>query len=365
MPAEPPQAGSPQVKSPSEGPAMEGPADRAVAAGSPAPGAPGGSPTRPEPVPGQPAARRGKPLISRPLIVIGAPRSGTTMIFQALSAHPDLWSLYRESQEVIGRFFHASMTPGSSGLVTADDVDDVMAMAIERAFFDAVGNVEGGPQWVSKSLPLILRTRLSGTIRKLGQQKKVSPIRIVEKQPGNSFRIQMLRKVFPDAQFVYVLRDPRGSIASIYKGWHEERFQNGGFELPAGYTIRGYDGKTWCFGLPPDWPEFDGASLIEICAHQWVSYNEYCLRDLPDDPAQVMRVRYEELSSKPGPVLQELARWADLDPVPLKRFEEKLPVVNTWTKPGEDKWRRYEDEISTVIDQVTPMSHRLGYDLAS
>jgi hypothetical protein len=158
--------------------------------------------------------------------------------------------------------------------------------------------------------------------------------------------------------------DPRGSIASIYHGWKEEtRFQR--YELPKGFTIEGYDGTHWCFGLPPDWADFDGASLIEICAHQWVSYNEHCLRDLPDNPATVLRASYEELSSKPGPVLQQLAGWAGLDPAPLRRFEQKLPVVNTWTKPGEDKWRRYEAEILSITDQIRPMSERLGYELTA
>lgn len=74
-----------------------------------------------------------EPLIARPLIVLGAPRSGTTMVFQALSTHPDVWSLYRESQAVIGRFFPTEMTPGSPVLVCAGDVDDVTAAAIRTA----------------------------------------------------------------------------------------------------------------------------------------------------------------------------------------------------------------------------------------
>src|SRR5664280_1107945 len=43
-------------------------------------------------LPTTPGTRLREPLIARPLIVLGAPRSGTTMVFQALSTHPDLWS---------------------------------------------------------------------------------------------------------------------------------------------------------------------------------------------------------------------------------------------------------------------------------
>jgi hypothetical protein len=183
---------------------------------------------------------------------------------------------------------------------------------------------------------------------------------MVEKTPDNCFRIQMLLKVFPDARFVYVVRDPRGSIASIHKGWTEEsRFQR--FELPPDFTIKGYSGKSWCFGLPPGWESLDGSTVMEICAHQWRLYNEYCHRDFPADEQRVLQVRYEEMASDPGPVLRKLARWADLDPAPLERYGDKLPVVNTWSKPSSDKWRRVEEEIEEVLPLVAAESERLGY----
>ncbi len=299
-------------------------------------------------------------MIERPLIILGAPRSGTTMIYQALSTHPELWSLYRESQSIINAHFPVTMVPGQSVLVEASDVDDATAVAIDKEFFDSVGNAEVSFQLFGRGVPLILRARLSKQLTKLGAGKKVPPIRMVEKTPDNCFRIQMLLRVFPDAQFVYVVRDPRGSIASIHKGWTEEsRFQR--FDLPPGYVIKGYDGPSWCFGLPPGWEELDGSTVMEICAHQWRLYNEYCRRDLPSDPDRVMEVRYEDMSSNPRPVLERLAEWAGLDPKPLERYGEKLPVVNTWTKPSSDKWKRVEDEISDVLPLVGVESERLGY----
>ncbi len=284
------------------------------------------------------------------------------MIFQALSTHPDLWSLYRESQGIIGRHFPVEMVPGTSAFVGADEVDDATASAIEREFFDGVGNAEAGLKLFGRGVPLILRSRMSTLLTRFGSNRKQPPIRIVEKTPDNCFRIQMLLRIFPDAQFVYVVRDPRGSIASIYHGWTDEsRFQR--YELPEAFEINGYDGHSWCFGLPPEWEDLSGSTVMEICAHQWRSYNEYCRRDLPDDDARVLVVRYEEMSDNPGPVLDRLARWADLDPVPLERFSEKLPVVNTWSKPSADKWRQVEG-LAQVLPLVADEADRLGYSAA-
>jgi hypothetical protein len=304
----------------------------------------------------------GDALIREPLILIGAPRSGTTMLFQALSAHPDLWSLYRESQPILDAHFPVAMEPGRSAFVPSQSVSDETAQALEREFFDAVGNVEGAQQALARFLPLIVRNRLSESLRRMGRQRKRPPIRIVEKTPDNCFRIQMLLRVFPDARFVFVVRDPRGSIASVLHGWRDEsRFRR--YPMPEGYSLEGYQGADWCFGLIPGWEDLNGSRLIDVCARQWVSYNEYCLRDLPRADDRVFRVRYEELSSNPGPVLEDLARWAALNPEPLRRFKEKLPVVNTWSRPSEDKWRWAAEELSTVTGAILPMARQLGYDL--
>ncbi len=285
------------------------------------------------------------------------------MIFQALATHPDLWSLYRESQSILNSFFPTKMVPGESALVTADQVDARTAQAIATEFYDQVGNAEAALRGVGRGVPLILRARLSGLLTRLGGGRKVPPIRIIEKTPDNCFRIQMLRAVFPDAQFIYVVRDPRGSIASIHRGWTEEsRFQR--FPLPPDFTIADYEGSDWCFGLVPGWEELNGCSVMEICAHQWVSYNEFCRRDLPSDSAHTLQVRYEDLATEPGPILQQVAEWADLDPKPIERYREKLPVVNTWTKPDSDKWRRVEKELEGVLPLVTAEAERLGYSIS-
>jgi hypothetical protein len=302
-------------------------------------------------------------LISRPLILVGAPRSGTTMLFQTLSSHPELWSLYCESHGILDHWFPTKLEPGCSSQVTAADVDAAAAHALQREFFDAVGNLEGERSAISRAVPLIVRARLSKSLQRFGQATKRPPIRIVEKTPINCLRIGMMKTVFPDAMFVFVVRDPRASIASIYHGWRDAATRFRRNPMPPGFTIADYSGPDWCFGMPPGWEEFSGKRLIEVSAFQWIAHNEACLRDLPTDESRVITVSYEDLSHKPGEVLDRLAAWAGLDPGPLQRYREKLPVVNTLTRPSEDKWRRFETEIDSVADMIEPMSRRLGYDL--
>jgi hypothetical protein len=299
-------------------------------------------------------------LLDRPVIVLGAPRSGTSMIFQALSAHPELWSLYRESQQVIQPVYPVRMEAGHSARVTAEEIEPGKIATLQQAFFDAAGNAEGRYGRLSRAIPMILRARLSGLTTKLGQAGKKAPIRFVEKTPENCLRVSLCEAVFPNAQYVFVTRDPRGSIASLHHGWTKEsRFRTRPF--PAGYRLADYDGDHWCFALIPAWEELNGAPVAEVCARQWVDTNEYALAELPQDSSRVMTVRYEDLVAKPGESLDAIAAWTGLDPEPLRRFSDGLPVVNTWTPPRDDKWRRAQEMLDSVEPVIAPMRERLGY----
>lgn len=125
--------------------------------------------------------------------------------------------------------------------------------------------------------------------------------------------------------------------------------------------IADYRGKHWCFGRPPGWQEVNGCSLMQICAFQWHAYNEACLRDTQRLVAPVLQVRYEELCERPSEVLNNIAKWANLDPEPLTRFADGLPVVNTWSRPHTDKWRSLAPQVEQVIPAIRDVAIRLGY----
>jgi Sulfotransferase family len=297
-------------------------------------------------------------LIRSPLLVFGAPRSGTSMLFQALSTHPALWSLYRESQEIIEKQMHPALQRHDTDELAAEDLSSQDAQDLVRSFYDRVGNAEASGA-VNSKIPIILRARLNRLLTLGSNGSKPSSIRIVEKNPQNSFRLPFLQRLFPDARFLFISRAPAANIASIYRGWHEPRFKT--CALPSGFVIPGYRASSWSFGRPPGWRDMNGRSLIEICAFQWRAYNEACLRDIPQLAQRVLHVRYEDLAEGPRKVLAEIAEWADLDPRPLERFADGLPVVNTWSRPRADKWRSLAPQIEQVLPSVRATAGALGY----
>src|SRR5262249_62031038 len=66
-------------------------------------------------------SRRG--VIRDPVIVLGAPRSGTSMLFETLARSSQLWSLTDESHEVLEGPYHPRLRGWESNVLAAEDLD--------------------------------------------------------------------------------------------------------------------------------------------------------------------------------------------------------------------------------------------------
>jgi hypothetical protein len=125
-------------------------------------------------------------VLDRPVFVVGCGRSGTTVLGEALGAHPDVAYL-NEPREVWSLDPRANIwRPGPGAIVlSASDLTAELAAG--------------------------LRSRLAGLVRSSGRT------RLAEKLPINSFRIGYLDALCPDAFFVHMIRDGRAVAASIAK----------------------------------------------------------------------------------------------------------------------------------------------------
>lgn len=300
-------------------------------------------------------------LIERPVIVLAAPRSGSSLLFAVLSAHPELWSLYRESNQLLEGPFHPSHRGWSSNLLEAVDLTPELGQELLRRFFHEAGNLERLP--FGRRFPLRGRGRrkIARSIALASRPIKHAPIRLVEKSPRNTLRISFLRALFPDARFLHLVRDPRGNIASLYRAWQTVgRYKT--YPLPDSFRIEGYAGSHWSFLLQPGWRTLNGSPLIDVCADQWRSCNEHCLEGLAQLGQNLsLRVRYEDLIRQPAGTLADIARWADIDPRPFMRFSLRLPVIQAQEPPEPGKWRSLESQLDRVLPGLEGTARRLGY----
>lgn len=276
-----------------------------------------GSRTRAAPAVRTPAAD----AFDRPVFIVSPPRSGSTLLFETLARSPDACTIGGESHRVI---------EGIAGL----DVDH------EGRDSNRLTAADATPEVVAT-----LRARFHGAAFDRARRTPQGRFRLLEKTPKNALRIPFLAKVFPDAHFVYLYRDPRESLASMLEAW-----ESGGFRTYP--KLPGWSGLPWSLLLVPGWRALVGRPLPEVVAAQWEAATSILLDDLDAIPADRRTVaRYDALVADPAAEVERLCAaigfgWDE----PLGAT---LPLArHTVSEPKADKWRRREAELLPVLARI-------------
>ncbi len=264
-------------------------------------------------------------FFDRPIFIVAAPRSGSTLLFETLACSSQLFTIGGESHAIFESLPNLRpVAPGGSesNRLTAREATPETIQSIRAGFAAALKDRE--------SIAL--------------QIGDVDRIRMLDKLPKNSLRIPFLKRVFPDALFVFLFRDPRQSISSMIEAWESGQWVT--------YPNISAGQKRWSLLLPPGWPAMLDAPLEAICAHQWTAANNYILSDLEDvEPDRQLRISYDALCNTPSSVIEQICAFANLkyDRYLRERVSESLPLSRyTKTPPNDLKWKRHKDEISSV-----------------
>jgi hypothetical protein len=308
-------------------------------------------------------------MIREPVIILGAPRSGTTMFYHTLARSSSLWSLGGESHVMLEGPFRPEGRGWESNVVLAEDLDDATARAIRAAFERRIE-----PGWIWRYREARRRGEHGGPfasarIRYFWERLTKGPRRregvvMLEKTPKNCLRIPMLRRLFPDARFVHLRRDGRSTISSLMDGWREPGVYET-YTVPEPLGIKGYDGKFWCFVLPPGWRGLLDKPLEEVCANQWLACVNAIRESLPSlrDDGRLYEIGYEDLAARPREVLPPLFEFLRIP------FEEsilpegdRIRVVNATSPPEPDKWRKRNGAaIERILPLIAEAQRALGY----
>jgi hypothetical protein len=255
----------------------------------------------------------------RPIFVLGCPRSGTTLLLQALLQSPELRSVQSEGHILWDAYHHPRERGWDSDALGTEDVS-----ARERDY-------------------IYLAVRLWTRGR-----------RFVDKTPESCLRIPYLAALFPEAHYVFLRRRAADNVNSLIEGWRARpRFVK--YRLPSGHP--------WSFVLVPGWRELVGTPLEEACARQYVACNEAVLDARGKiEPSRWHELSYEELVAAPSEVLRTVFERLDL-PVPVEAEQVvRTPTRTALTAPRPEKWREQNaDAIERILPLVRPVEARLGY----
>lgn len=263
----------------------------------------------------------------RPVFIVSPPRSGSSLLFETLASSPSAHTIGGESHGLI---------EGIPGLA-----------ARARGFIsNRLDGSDASPDVIEE-----LQERFRAGAFDRENRPAQGRIRLLEKTPKNALRIPFLDRVFPNAVFVYLYRDPRQVLASMMEAW-----ESGGFRTYP--QLPGWTGLTWSLLLTPGWRDLIGRPLPEVVGAQWETATRILLDDLERlAPARWCVARYEDLIADPGNEIARVCALIDFDWD--RSLPDDLPLArHTVSAPHAEKWRRREREIEPLLERCSATAAR-------
>lgn len=281
--------------------------------------------------------------LDRPIIVVGSPRSGTTLLGDLLQAHPAL--AYLSEPRLVWRYGNDRLS-------------------------DALRPKDARPEVCRH-----IREHFARFVEQAGRQ------RLLEKTPSNSLRLGFVDRVLPECRIIHIMRHGVPSVLSIRHYW----------EQYAGVRVQGRIGRRWkeldwrrapyyakeamhallprklarMAGRPvwgPRIPGIDGLlrdlDLLDVCCLQWRMCVEAACsygRAMPEE--RYMECRLEDMSPD---LLREVIEFAELDDVPAmwEHFEQRFDPA----QPANRITDADPQDIDRILAWTEPTLKWLGYE---
>jgi len=279
--------------------------------------------------------------LDRPIILLGAARSGTTLLGHIVTRHPSV-AFWGEPRPV---WMHGHAYQDHDELDETDATPEV-ARYVRDAF----------ERYVSEA----------------------GRARFAEKTPSNCLRVRFIHALFPDCRVVHIIRDGRATVRSILaeqrkppgKGRLRKRLR----ETP----VRDWPAyvpvvmrtlwrskvmrqrSTWWGPRPREWKAWLDLPPHVQAARQWRACVEAAIRDgrtLP--PETYLEIRYEDLIRRPLEIVEEVRKFAD-----LSNAEAVREYIHTHVDA--DRPSRRHDPLDArverdVVEETRPLLQQLGY----
>ncbi|MEZ4662552.1 MAG: sulfotransferase [Caldilineaceae bacterium] len=279
-----------------------------------------------------------------PIILFGNTRSGTTIVQKVLDVHPDVAGWYEP------RTMWLCADPGR-----------------RHDEFDASDVTPKVRDYVHKQF--------------LKFQKQNGNCIVMEKTPANILKIPYVREIFPDATFMFIVRNPFSFISSVEMKW-QKPVTNKGIKRRLEFTpvsqLHHYAGrlirdqfykKVLKRKYLAVWgPRYNGieedlktTDLLTVIARQWAIPSRKAARDLAQfAPDQVLGLKYEEFVTDPVADMERICAHCG-----LQLTNEMVKAATDWVKPDrQDKWRRFDPEqLARIVPEIAGEMQRHGYEM--
>jgi hypothetical protein len=217
--------------------------------------------------------------------------------------------------------------------------------------------------------------------RFLKYQRQHGDARIMEKTPSNLLRIPYVNAIFPEARYLYLVREPLANISSSELMWtqpiHRHKVWRRLKETPktqlyyyaARYVVdharvrllRKRYLSVWGVRYPGVYRDIKRMRVEEVIARQWVACSRQARADLASlDPGVVLHMRYEDFVAAPVEQFERILRHFDLDMTP----EIERALRERIDPNRQQKWKRLDpDAIGAALPILSEEMRRHGYEV--
>lgn len=265
------------------------------------------------------------------IFLVGAPRSGTTILQSLLAAHPRITS-FPET-----KFFH---------YLWADRLKSKLPDRLYEFFYDEIGR----PDLYNRS-EIFRRgsttNQIEWFIRVLDQLAKEESNNIwLEKTPEHVYFVQDILHYLPDAKFIHIVRNPLDVVASMRKA-----------------TLDPLHNAVW-----------GGEWTIQFCVERWKS--SVLVNNFFRNDSKHLLVRYEDLLRDKVQILSQCCYFIDVayDPEMLRNYRAQaiaLGLGHPWHKNIERdiepaivaKYKDFfnESEVKYILAKTEELRSYFGY----
>lgn len=277
-----------------------------------------------------------------PIILFGNFRSGTTLLHKLISLHPDAVSLY----EPVSLWLYADPARDHDEF-DEHDASDKVKRYIRNEFLKY-------------------------------QQQHGNRI-VVEKTPHNILRISFVRAIFPEARFLYIVRDPLSFVSSVELKWQQPATKKRIMKRLKFTPITQMHHYLWRF-FSQQWnkrilhrkylsiwgPRYKGIQddlkkedLMTVIARQWSRSSSKAERDLAlFEDGQVLRLRYEDFVQYPISNMERICAHCG-----LQMTEDMATTIKEVVKTDRKlKWQRFEPHVlARILPELHEEMKRHGY----
>lgn len=285
-------------------------------------------------------------MVERPIFVIGCGRSGTTLLFNLLSNHPDVAETtgYPDGEDHIGWVKHGDCVMAGVG-----NVNSPMYEGGINGFHYCLHMTERD---VTPEIKASMHDYYWHDVLKKNQTK-----RALNKTSHLSNKIGYLLEIFPDAKVVHIVRDCKAVVASwlavmedhpsLVVYWPEEKY-------PCLWLMPRPTSATAARLLATNerfYPGGSGKLFIEY----WKSINLGIGEQFLGRESQLLRVKYEDLITSPSETLSEINNFCELEPY---EYSVDHLLGNT-----SEKFRHLisSDLDTAIAEAVAEANKQLGY----